>query len=500
MESNAGHSARISGQGTGIGSNHPGAVFVSYSSADVAVADTLVAALETAGIRCWIAPRDVKPGALYAEAIVRAIGGANVLVLVLSANSIVSAHVGKEVERASSKRRPLIAFRIDEAPLSPALEYFLSESHWINASACGKEVAIEKLIAAIREPEGLPPVTIVKATTSPSSDTAAAARPKSRTRPFIATGLALVTLTLAALLVDRWFGKHPNSMRPPASAPAGDDKSVAVLPFADLSEKKDQEYFGDGMAEEIIDLLATIPGIPVIGRTSSFQFKGKNVDLRMIGTQLNAAHVLEGSIRKSGDNIRITAELIDTRSGTHEWSETYDRQMGDVLKLQDAIAAAVVRELQLTVAPEQLSSRSTLKSTEAYDLYLRGRHAADRWDDQGLNEAITLFRQALVHDPTSSETTAQLADAYMWLAQGSVRPSEEFEQSRREASRALELDPKNVLAHVVMAHVHFIYDWNWAAAEREIQEAAKLESRNVNVLEGEAYLSEILGRWDDAYR
>src|SRR5450759_1900856 len=149
-----------------------------------------------------------------------------------------------------------------------------------------------------------------------------------------------------------------------------------------MSEKKDQEYFADGMAEEILDLLAKIPGLQVIGRTSSFQFKGKNADLRTIGTELNAAHVLEGSVRKSGDQVRITAQLINTRTGSHEWSETYDRHIGDVLKLQDAIAAAVVRELQLTVAPGYLNARSDVKSADAYDLILRGRHAADRYDKE----------------------------------------------------------------------------------------------------------------------
>src|SRR4029077_2641649 len=165
------------------------------------------------------------------------------------------------------------------------------------------------------------------------------------------------------------------------------EKSIAVLPFADMSQKKDQEYFGDGMAEEILDLLAKIPGLTVIGRTSSFQFKGKNEDLRKIGTELNAAYVLEGSVRNSGDQVRVAAQLINTRTGAHEWSETYDRHIGDVLKLQDAIAASVVRELQLTVAPGFLQSRSTLQNADAYDLMLRGRHAADRTDKEGLDEA-----------------------------------------------------------------------------------------------------------------
>jgi adenylate cyclase len=222
---------------------------------------------------------------------------------------------------------------------------------------------------------------------------------------------AVVAVSVAVALAMRFWSSTHTAAQPAAVAVSGpgsnaptsvaiSDKSIAVLPFADMSEKHDQEYFGDGMAEEIIDLLAKIPGLTVIGRTSSFQFKGKGEDLRTIGTQLNAAYVLEGSVRNSGGRVRITAQLINTRTGAHDWSETYDRQIGDVLTLQDAIAAAVVRELQLTVASGYLSPRSTVKDADAYDLVLRGRHAADRWDKEGLDEAVTLFQQVLDRDPT----------------------------------------------------------------------------------------------------
>jgi adenylate cyclase len=286
----------------------------------------------------------------------------------------------------------------------------------------------------------------------------------------------------------------------PAFAPVN-EKSIAVLPFTDMSEKKDQEYFADGMAEEILDLLAKIPGLSVIGRTSSFQFKGKNEDLRTIGTKLNAAYVLEGSVRNSGDQVRITAQLINTRTGTHEWSETYDRHIGDVLKLQDAIAAAVVRELQLTVVSGDLQSRSTLKNAEAYDLMLRGRHAADRFDKEGLDEAATLFQQALDRDPTSADAAAALAWAYDAQGEWSfLAPAAAFEQARRAAANALTLDPKNVLAHYVLGRIHIVYDWDWAAAEREFNHVAKLAPGKGDALDGEALLSMALGRWDDAFR
>ena len=296
-----------------------------------------------------------------------------------------------------------------------------------------------------------------------------------------------------------WLSSHDGA-RAPASV-AISDKSIAVLPFTDMSEKHDQEYFGDGMAEEILDLLAKIPGLTVIGRTSSFQFKGKNEDLRKIGTELNAAYVLEGSVRKSGDQVRITAQLINTKTGAHEWSETYDKPIGDVLKLQDAIAAAVVRELQLTVAPGELNSRSTVKNTEAYNLVLRGRHAADRGDKDGLDEAVTLFKQALELDPTSADAAAWFARAYEAQGEFGFRaPATAFELARREAATALKLDPRSAEAHAVLGNIHIAYDWDWAAGKREFQQAISIAPGDLYAQRLEAIHSLTLGHLDDALR
>jgi TolB-like protein len=156
------------------------------------------------------------------------------------------------------------------------------------------------------------------------------------------------------------------------------DTSIAVLPFVDLSEKHDQGYFADGLAEEIVDLLAKIPGLKVIGRTSSFQFKSNSGDLRKIGSALGAAHIVEGSVRKAGDRVRVTVQLIDAQDGRHRWSETYDRDTTDILSLQREIATAVARELQVSVC-DYFGPGSTTKSAEAYDLYLRGIRDVDTY-------------------------------------------------------------------------------------------------------------------------
>ena len=167
-----------------------------------------------------------------------------------------------------------------------------------------------------------------------------------------AAGVAIVVVALGALLADKfWLAKHVATEQPTTAATnVVRDKSIAVLPFADMSEKKDQEYFADGMAEEILNLLAKVPGLKVIGRTSSFQFKGHSEDLRAIGEKLGAKYAVEGSVRKVESRIRVTAQLIDTTSGSHIWSDTYDRDFGDVLALQDDIATGIARSLELAVS------------------------------------------------------------------------------------------------------------------------------------------------------
>jgi TolB-like protein/DNA-binding winged helix-turn-helix (wHTH) protein/Flp pilus assembly protein TadD len=314
-------------------------------------------------------------------------------------------------------------------------------------------------------------------------------------------GLSMIAAYFAIDRVVRLHGIAPPLQQTAATPVPVSRSSVAVLPFVDMSEKKDQEYFGDGMAEEILDLLAKVPGLTVIGRTSSFQFKGKNEDLRTIGSKLNAAYVLEGSVRTSVDRVRIAAQLIDTRTGAHEWSETYERPIGDVLKLQETIAAAIARELQLTVAPRYLNSRASVKNAEAYDLYLRGRHAHDWGDVAGADEGATLFQQAFDRDPTLADAAAWLANTYVYrVMAGTLEPTAGFEQARGLATVALKLDPKSAEAIAVLSRVHGFCDWDWAAAERELQQAMTVAPGNVDLLSAAATLFYTLGRWDEALR
>jgi TolB-like protein len=469
-------------------------VFISYASHDAALARKVCSALEAAGFRCWIAPRDVVPGTLYADGIVGAIDESRILVLILSKEAVASAHVGKELERATSKRHPIIALRLDTAPLTRAFEYFLNESQWIEGG--GSDAAIAQLVSAVGQ--HLAPGAATSPT-NPNHGSAVHRKATTSRRAWVIVAV-VVAVALAGVYfsIDRaWRSKRAAT----ASTAVISDKSIAVLPFTDMSEKKDQEYFADGMAEEIIDLLAKIPGLKVISRTSSFQFKGKTEDLRSIATQLGVAYVLDGSVRKSGDQLRVTAQLINSRDGTHLWSQTYDRDLSDVLKMQDEIAASLVRALQIEVSGPSLGSRPVLRNTEAYTLYLQGLHALDRFDQQGAEQAANYFQRALDLDPSFAASADALASAYFVLGQwGFLPPAVAFEKGRDAANLALKLDPNLAAAHAQLNRIHRAYDWDWPAADREIGLALAIAPNDSFILFMAGGQSLSMGRWDDALK
>jgi TolB-like protein len=407
---------------------------------------------------------------------------------VMSGSAVASPHVGKEIERGSSKRKPIIAFRIDAAPLNHALEYFLSESQWIDVPALGIQAALMKLAEAVGHASSISPQAAP--TTRRSGEV------KKRA---VIVAAAVIGVGAAVALGLHFWPAGRGGVQAPAAVVIS-DKSIAVLPFADMSEKKDQEYFADGMAEEIIDLLVKIPGLKVISRTSSFQFKGKTEDLRSIATQLGVAYVLQGSVRKSGDHLRVTAQLINAQDGTHLWSQAYDRDLSDVLKMQDEIAIALVRALQIEVGAD-IASRPVLHNTEAYTLYLQGRHALDRFDQPGEEQAIGDFERVLELDPSFAPAELWLGTAYFVLGiYGFMPPTIAFEKARLANERALKLDPSLAIAHAQLAEIHRVYDWDWPAADRELKQALALAPSDGNILFYAAGQSSTTGRWDEAVK
>jgi TolB-like protein len=472
-------------------------VFISYASHDAPLAQNLCSTLEAADFPCWIAPRDVVPGTLYAEGIVRALDESRVLVLILSEQAMASAHVGRELERAVSKRHPIIALKVDSAPLTPAFEYFLNQSQWIEVGAGGADTAIAKLVEAVGRH------LAAGSTAAQSFGPQATLSPRKAATSRRVWGIAAAVVVALGVAVGLgfylWKSNHGAAQAPAVAAIT--DKSIAVLPFVDMSEKKDQEYFADGMAEEIIDLLVRIPGLKVIGRTSSFQFKGKTEDLRNIGTRLGVAYVLEGSVRKSNERVRVTAQLIDTRTGVHLWSETYDRLTGDTLQVQDEIAIGLARALQTSVGADRQQSRRRPKSDEAYDLYLRGLHALGRNDIDGMATGVTYLQQALDIDPDFMDAAAALADTFYWQANSGIVSSQVgYDQARRAAESVLSRDPDQGLARAVLGAIHSDYDRDWTGADWEFKKALAQAPRDGEVLMLSAQLPVALGQLDVARR
>jgi len=242
------------------------------------------------------------------------------------------------------------------------------------------------------------------------------------------------------------------------AAEISDEPSVAVLPFVNMSSDPEQEYFSDGISEEILNVLTRIPNLKVAARTSSFQFKGRSLDIEDIGRRLQVNHLLEGSVRKSGNTLRITAQLVETDTGFHLWSETYDRTLEDVFAIQDEIAAAIAGQLQTLFAGE-VGTVSTPVNMEAYELYLRGRGRVATRIPAEIFEGMNYLKKALEIEPGYPSAIATLAKAYVILPFFSTAPVKESrEQAREFALKALEIDPENVEALSVLGIVSNEFD------------------------------------------
>ncbi|HEY4272672.1 MAG TPA: protein kinase [Candidatus Udaeobacter sp.] len=286
---------------------------------------------------------------------------------------------------------------------------------------------------------------------------------------WIRSPAAVVPLLLvAALTLALPFFWHRNV---PTTSPP--EKSIAVLPFLDLSETKDQEYFCDGISEEILAALAKVEGLRVVARTSSFSFKGKSADVNEIGKKLNVGNVLEGSLRREGNHVRVTAELIKTRSGFHLWTETYDRELTGVLALEDEITRSIVDALKIKLAVS-LPVREQ-RDTEVYDLYLQGLYFSNKSSEEDLRRALTFFQRAVEKDPTFSRAWTGIAKVWYFLADVYVKPLEAYPASKEAALKAIALDEKDAEAHCYLSEAKRVLDWDLAGADNELKRARDLD-------------------------
>ena len=247
-------------------------------------------------------------------------------------------------------------------------------------------------------------------------------------------------------------------------------KSIAVLAFNNMSGDPDQEYFSDGISEEILNVLTHVDGLKVAGRTSAFSFKGKNEDIRTIGDKLDVKMILEGSVRKAGSKVRITAQLINVEDGFRLWSETYDREMEDIFAIQDEIAANIVEKLKLQVQKKSESKVRT-RNIEAYDLLLKGTYFLNK-DYEGTKKAMEYFQKAVELDPDYALAYAFIGEAYLNYAMyGFMSSAEAISQARIAAQKAISLDEQEPVTHRLLAYVHLFHDWNWEAAFSEYNKA-----------------------------
>ncbi len=275
-------------------------------------------------------------------------------------------------------------------------------------------------------------------------------------------------------------------------------RSIAVLPFVDLSIAQDQEYFADGITEELLNLLAQIDGLHVPARTSSFAFKGRNEDISEIGRQLRVEAVLEGSVRREGEKLRVVAQLIDVQSGYHVWSETYDREAGEVFAVQDELAQAIMGALRLRIEPAELIARGT-NNAVAHDLYLLGLSELYRRTTESLRAALGHFQRALDEDSVYARAWAGLAQTYALLPSHTNYPFEEaLNLGTRAAARAIQLDAQLAEAHGALGQIAQTFEWDLQGAERAYRRAVRFDSAYATGYQWYAETLLMLGRAAEA--
>jgi|Deesub1362B_J571_1020462.scaffolds.fasta_scaffold00001_81 TolB-like protein/Tfp pilus assembly protein PilF len=305
-------------------------------------------------------------------------------------------------------------------------------------------------------------------------------------------GLAVVLIGAATVFIDvRIVQKgEPHEVKEPL-ATSHWKNSIAVLPFADISPQRDQEYFCDGITEELINALSNVKELRVVARTSVFSLKGKEMDIREIGQKLNVATILEGSVRKADNRLRITVQLINVADGYHLWSEEFERQMDDIFTIQDEISMAIVDKLKVELLEGEKERLVQVRTADidAYNLYLRGKWFWNKRGKENLMKAIKCFQEAIKIDPSYAQAYAGLADAYMVFPDYSNLPSAKYFSLAKEAAlQALELDDQNIEASIVLAMIN-IYNWQWDEGEKTLK---RIIARYPNSSLAHYYYSETL--------
>lgn len=313
--------------------------------------------------------------------------------------------------------------------------------------------------------------------------------------------LAVVLALVVVAVVGGYFWRK----RSHAGAAGVNTPSIAVLPFADMSPGKDQEYFSDGLAEELTNDLAKVPGLKVAGRSSAFQFKGKNEDLRTVGQKLNVANVLEGSVRREGDHLRITAELTKASDGFQLWSDEYNSELKDIFAVQDEIARAVTGALQIKLLGASASpvpTPSQVTNPDTYQAYLQGSYFFNRGSEKAnYDKALAYANQAINLDANYAPAWALRSDVLTAMAfDGFMDTNEGVRRARADAEQAIALDPRSAAGYLALADIRLAYDFDWEGADAALNKATALQPGSADLLSSRADLEEVRGRLDKAIK
>lgn len=508
-----------------------GAVFISYAREDAVAADRIAEALRSHGLEVWFDQNELRGGDTWDQKIRGQIKTCALFVPIVSGRTQerTEGYFRREwklaVERTADMADGmafLIPVAIDDTREDDALvpEAFMRYQWTRLANGVPTPQFVEQVKhlldgskkAAPKVEPGRPRLErggSEFATASPDREGAASPAKSAevgrarRARPLVFA----IAAALVVAAIGGWIFLRPDpsaaeavarrSAPPTAGKSAAAGKSIAVLPFADMSQAKDQEYFSDGLSEELLNLLAKVPGLQVTSRSSAFSFKGKDTKLSQIARELNVAHILEGSVRRAGNRLRITAQLIDAGTDKHLWSETYDRPLDDIFAVQDDIARAVVAQLKVTLLGAVPQTKAA--DPKAYALFLHARQLQRQGSVAGYEQALALYQQALEADRTLAVAWVGMAETYQIIAGLGARDIDGTYQLGREAvNKALAIDPGLASGHAALGALARTQDGDLAAAARHLEHALALEPANSDILSTAMLVLRSLDRLEQA--